>query len=82
MRLCSELVRLNELAFGQPEQNTLLNFIANAMCKLLSDQLIQLETRSLQLLIEPDAQGMHQARPQEAIAQRPQIACPDALDRD
>src|SRR5581483_9091488 len=52
----------------------------NAMCKLLNDQVIELETRSPPLLIEPDPQRMHQDRSQKAVAQMPQIACPDALE--
>lgn len=51
------------------------------MCKLLSDQMIELETRGLPLLIEPNTSGVHQDRPQETIAQMPQIASPDTLEQ-
>jgi hypothetical protein len=36
----------------------------NAMCKLLSDQLVELETRSSLLLVEPDTEGLHLNAPQ------------------
>src|SRR5579885_1072415 len=53
----------------------------NAMCKfLLSDQSIELETRNLIMLVEPNAKGMHQQHAQDAIAQMPQIARPHAFE--
>jgi hypothetical protein len=45
----------------------------------LSNQTIKLKQRSLLLLIEEEADGMHQNEAQQAIAQMPQIACPDPL---
>jgi hypothetical protein len=53
------------------ENTAIAFFVTNAMCKLFSYQLVELETRSLPLLVEPNTQGMHQDRPQEAIAQMP-----------
>jgi hypothetical protein len=48
-------------------QQKQLYILTNTMCKLLSDQLVELETGSLQVLIEPDTLGVHQGCPQEAI---------------
>jgi hypothetical protein len=39
-----------------------------------------MKTRSLIMLVKPNAERMHQEHPQDAIAQMPQIACPNALE--
>lgn len=46
----------------------------------LSNQSIKLEQRSLVLLIQEHADAVHQQVSQQAIAQMPQIACPDPFD--
>src|SRR5258708_5353817 len=50
------------------------------MCKFLSNQPIQLQTRNILLLIELDAQGMHKKGVQDPIAQMPQISCTDTFE--
>ncbi len=52
------------------------------MCKLfeLCHDSLQLEQRSRVLLIEPEAQRVHQDHPQQTVAQMPQIACPHPLE--
>src|SRR5215470_13109817 len=51
----------NHLSFLPPT----IGQLTNAMCKFLSNQAIQLKTRSLLLLIEPDAESMHQKHAQD-----------------